>query len=294
MHNDAGLEALRSLLYNDVRFTDANASKALVHQATGEVTPKLLKAMLEAAGIPSDGPGAPKVLPWEDLRAFVKLLHALNKVVKDHALKILRVVISMDHTFLVVEAGRHFPTNINKTGVFDPVKESKKVMTVLPEIWTAMIKKLPADCQKVLYDFKAGQELTAADKAAKAAKAKATKDAKQAAQLALGGGAAGGGAAGGLAHWGLLSLGGGTDDGEASGRGTKRKAALAATQQLALVHDDLAEAEPRPKPKSKPKPAPKTDAALLAENGRLTARVGALELEIATLRAKLYQAGIEP
>ena len=286
---------MRFALFNDARFSGAGygSKGGLVDRAKGVLTPYFLQLLLQAAGIPASGPGAPTTLPWEDLRAFIKKINELDADQKGQGLEFLRLVFGLDYAYLVVDAGRHFPTNPNKTGVNDPVKESKKVMTALPAIWTALAKNLPADYQKVLDDFEAKQEKEAADKAAKAATAKAAKDAK-AAQLSLGGGAAGGGAAGRLAHWGQLAPGGGADDGEASGRGAKRKAAVAATQQLAMVDDDLAEFEPKPKPKPKPKPAPKTDAVLVAENGRLTARVGALELEVATLRAKLYQAGIEP
>ena len=297
VHKDAGLEAVRFALANDARFSGSGSGvkAGVVDRARGVVTPYFLKVLLDAAGVQSTGPGAPKELPWPALRQFVKDVNELDAEQRGHGLNFFRIVFGLDDAFLVVNVGRHFPTNNNKTGLFDPMKESKKVMTALPDIWTALAENLPDDCREVLSEFQERRDKAAAEKAAKTAAAKAAK--AEAAELAAKGGAA-------AAKPARLVRGVIADDeaaagDEGSGRG-KRKAAIKATTQLAggSMRDDVLDdfVPLRPKKKSKPakSKAPPAAPALVAENVQLKARVSALEHENASLRAKLVAAGLTP
>ena len=284
VHKDAGLEAIRSALTHNARF--AGDRGVLVDRPRGVVTPWFLKLLLDAAGVASSGPGAPKELPWPALRQFVKDVNEVDAAQKGAGLNIFRVVFGLDDAFMVVDVGRHFPTNNNKTGLFDPMKESKKVMTALPEIWTALAANLPEDCQRFMSEFQERRNKAAADKATKAAAAKAAKS-EAAEQAAKDGGAA----ATPARAVDNAEDGAAAGDEEHSGRG-KRKAAVKATQLLAGALDDD---EDVPKKKSKPAGKSKASAQKSATSSRvaeLEARVTALEQENESLRAKLVAAGL--
>ena len=297
LHKDAGLEGVRDMMHaGGARFSGPGG---LVDIKRGALSPLFMKRILDAASATAAGTGAAQSLPWPALDRFVSDVCELDTEQKGQGLSFFRLVFGINHAFMVVDGGSSFSTNNNKTGLFDPVKDSKKAMRALPAIWTALAANLPDDYAAVLSEFMTRRDKAAADKAAKAAAAAAAKAAKAAAadKDVKGGGSvtlaasarddADGGA-------------GGSADQPHSGRG-KRTAAIQAAERLAGAEDDVPEdaAPPRPKKRAATGKASATankatDPALLAENGQLKARVSALENENASLKAQLLAAGIKP